>query len=148
MTVRHADCDLTGVLITYRNYGGAHVPKVSGTIGTSSGFTLTVDPGSGDVTVNARGPECPRSPVPPKVGVTGLVRVHATHRPGGYYYEVNFKGVRWGSTALTAAAPDHFPKVGRATVIPEVPGLPVGLRVVAPHRRPLVLRYVIEHACA
>jgi hypothetical protein len=56
VTVRHAGCDLTGVVITYRNYGGATVPSSGGGAGTSSGFTLTVHPGTLDVTVDAKGP--------------------------------------------------------------------------------------------
>ncbi|MGN6176862.1 MAG: hypothetical protein ACTHPS_28500, partial [Streptosporangiaceae bacterium] len=54
--IRHADCDLTGVMISYPRYGGAAVPRGSGGIGTSSGFTLVVHPGTLDVTVNAAGP--------------------------------------------------------------------------------------------
>jgi len=54
--VSHAECDLTGVTISYRNYGGATVPSGGGTgIGTSSGFTLTIHSGTLDVTVNATG---------------------------------------------------------------------------------------------
>ena len=56
VTVRHADCNLTGVIITYRRYGGAAVPGDGTSVGTSSGFTLTVHPGTLDVTVNATGP--------------------------------------------------------------------------------------------
>lgn len=56
VTIRHADCDLTGVVISYPRYGGATVPRGSGGIGTSSGFTLVVHPGTLDVTVNATGP--------------------------------------------------------------------------------------------
>jgi hypothetical protein len=57
VTVSHAACDLTGILITYRNYAGATVPRGYGgtTIGNSSGFTLTIQPGSLDVTVNTTG---------------------------------------------------------------------------------------------
>jgi hypothetical protein len=57
VTVSHAACDLTGVLITYRNYAGATVPRGDGgtTIGNSSGFTLTIRSGSLDVTVDATG---------------------------------------------------------------------------------------------
>jgi len=57
VTVSHAACDLTGVLITYRNYVGATVPRGDGgtTIGNSSGFTLTIRSGSLDVTVDATG---------------------------------------------------------------------------------------------
>jgi len=41
VTVPHAACDLTGVVITYRNYAGATVPRGDGgsTIGNSSGFS-------------------------------------------------------------------------------------------------------------
>ena len=56
VTVRHADCNLTGVVITYRRYGGATVPSEGTSVGTSSGFTLTVHPGTLDVTINATGP--------------------------------------------------------------------------------------------
>lgn len=57
VTVSHAACDLTGVLISYRNYGGAVVPRGGGGTGTSNsfGFTLTIESGSLDVTVNATG---------------------------------------------------------------------------------------------
>jgi hypothetical protein len=55
VTIRHADCDLTGVVITYRGYGGATVPSDGTSVGTSSGFTLTIHPGTLDVTVNATG---------------------------------------------------------------------------------------------
>lgn len=57
VTVPHAACDLTGVMITYRDYGGAVVPRGGGgtSIGNSSGFTMTIQPGSLDVSVNATG---------------------------------------------------------------------------------------------
>jgi hypothetical protein len=55
ITISHADCDLTGVTISAPGRGGATVPRISGTIGTSSGLTLTVHPGTLDVTVNATG---------------------------------------------------------------------------------------------
>ena len=57
VTVPHAACDLTGVMITYRDYGGAVVPRGDGgtSIGTSSGFTMTIQPGSLDVSINATG---------------------------------------------------------------------------------------------
>jgi len=55
VTISHADCNLTGVMISYPGYGGATVPHGSGGIGNSSGFTLTVHPGTLDVTVNATG---------------------------------------------------------------------------------------------
>src|SRR5215813_7619750 len=44
VTVAHAGCDLTGVVISYPGYGGATVPRGNGGIGTSSGFTLEVHP--------------------------------------------------------------------------------------------------------
>ena len=56
VTVRHADCNLTGVVIIYRGYGGATVPGDGTSVGTSSGFTLTVHPGTLDVTINADWP--------------------------------------------------------------------------------------------
>lgn len=57
VTVSHAACDLTGVLITYRDYNGMVVPRgYSGTgFGNSSGFTMTIQSGSLDVTINATG---------------------------------------------------------------------------------------------
>lgn len=55
ITIAHAGCDLTGVMISYPGRGGATVPRISGTIGTSSGLTLTVHRGTFDVTVNATG---------------------------------------------------------------------------------------------
>jgi len=57
VTVPHAACDLTGVMITYRDYGGAVVPRGGGGtgIGNSSGFRMTIQPGSLDVSVNATG---------------------------------------------------------------------------------------------
>lgn len=56
VTISHADCDLTGVMISYPGYGGATVPRGGGIgIGNSSGFTLIVHPGTLDVTVNATG---------------------------------------------------------------------------------------------
>lgn len=56
VTGHPAACDLTGVVISYPGYGGATVPDGSGGIGTSSGFTLEVHPGTLDVTVDATGP--------------------------------------------------------------------------------------------
>jgi hypothetical protein len=55
VTISHAECDLTGVVITYPGRGGATVPHGSGGIGNSFGFTLTVHPGTLDVTVNVTG---------------------------------------------------------------------------------------------
>jgi hypothetical protein len=55
VTVSHAACDLTGVAISYRDFGGATVPHGGGgtSIGTSSGFELSVHSGSLDVTITA-----------------------------------------------------------------------------------------------
>ena len=57
VTISHAACDLTGVAISYKNYGGATVPHGDGgtSIGNSGGFGLTVHPGSLDVTITATG---------------------------------------------------------------------------------------------
>jgi hypothetical protein len=56
VTIRHAGCDLTGVAISYPGRGGATVPRGGGQeIGNSTGFTLTVHPGTLDVTVNVAG---------------------------------------------------------------------------------------------
>lgn len=57
VTISHAACDLTGVEISYPGYGGATIPRGRGgiVIGNSLGFTLTVHPGTLDVTVNATG---------------------------------------------------------------------------------------------
>ena len=56
VTISHAACDLTGVMITYPGHGGAVVPRDHGGIGigNSLGLTLTVHPGTLDVTVNVR----------------------------------------------------------------------------------------------
>jgi hypothetical protein len=58
VTISHAACDLAGVAISYRNRGGATVPHGGGGtgIGNSSGFELTVHPGSLDVTITVTGP--------------------------------------------------------------------------------------------
>jgi hypothetical protein len=58
VTISHAACDLTGVAISYRNRGGATVPRNGGGtgIGNSDGFELTVHPGSLDVTITVTGP--------------------------------------------------------------------------------------------
>jgi hypothetical protein len=58
VTISHAACDLAGVAISYRSRGGATVPHGGGGtgIGDSSGFELTVHPGSLDVTITVTGP--------------------------------------------------------------------------------------------
>jgi hypothetical protein len=55
VTISHAACDLTGVAISYRDFGGATVPRGGGGtgIGNSNGFELTVHSGSLDVTITA-----------------------------------------------------------------------------------------------
>ena len=55
VTISHAACDLTGVAISYRDFGGATVPDGGGGtgIGNSNGFELTVHSGSLDVTITA-----------------------------------------------------------------------------------------------
>lgn len=57
VTISHVACDLTGVVISYPGHGGATVPHGGDGmgIGNSLGFTLTVHPGTLDVTVNATG---------------------------------------------------------------------------------------------
>jgi hypothetical protein len=56
VTVAHADCDLTGVVISYPGYGGATVPRSGGIgIGNSFGLTLTIHAVTLDVTVDATG---------------------------------------------------------------------------------------------
>jgi hypothetical protein len=57
VTISHADCDLTGVAISYPGRGGATVPHGRGgiSISNSLGFTLTVHPETLDVTVNVTG---------------------------------------------------------------------------------------------
>ncbi len=56
VTIRHATCNLTGVAVSYRNRGGATVPRSPGGIGNSDGFELEVRPGSLDVTITVTGP--------------------------------------------------------------------------------------------
>jgi hypothetical protein len=55
VTISHAACDLTGVAISYKDFGGATVPHGGGGtgIGNSNGFELTVHSGSLDVTITA-----------------------------------------------------------------------------------------------
>jgi hypothetical protein len=56
VTISHAACDLTGVMITYPGHGGAAVPRGRGGIGigNSLGLTLTVHLDTLDVTVTVR----------------------------------------------------------------------------------------------
>jgi len=55
VTISHAACDLTGVAISYRDFGGATVPHGGGgtSNATNSGLMLTVQSGSLDVHIPA-----------------------------------------------------------------------------------------------
>ena len=55
VTISHAACDLTGVAISYKDFGGATVPHGGGgtSIANSNGFELAVHSGSLDVTITA-----------------------------------------------------------------------------------------------
>ena len=55
VTVPHAACDLTGVSLSYPGRGGATVPDLPGAIASSTGFQLTVDPRTLDVTIAVSG---------------------------------------------------------------------------------------------
>jgi hypothetical protein len=55
VTIPHALCDLTGVLLTYPGRGGATVPQPGHGIANSMGFRVEVDPDTRDVTVEVRG---------------------------------------------------------------------------------------------
>ncbi len=54
VTVRHADCDLTGVTLRVRGRGGAVVPERGMGVGSSGGLSVTRNE-AGDVTVAAEG---------------------------------------------------------------------------------------------
>ena len=54
VTIPHALCDLTGVVISYPSHGGATVHATPGGVANSGGFRLTVHPGTLDVTVDVR----------------------------------------------------------------------------------------------
>jgi hypothetical protein len=58
VTVPHALCDLTGVMLSYPGHGGAAVPSSPGRgIGNSKGFQLRVDARTLDVTITVTGLE-------------------------------------------------------------------------------------------
>jgi hypothetical protein len=58
VTVRHALCDLTGVILSYPGRGGAVVPDSPGSgVVASSGFQVHVDADTQDVTVTVSGAE-------------------------------------------------------------------------------------------
>ena len=57
VTVRHALCDLTGVILSYPGRGGAVVPDSPGSgVANSQGFQVQVDAHTQDVTVTVSGP--------------------------------------------------------------------------------------------
>jgi hypothetical protein len=58
VTVRHALCDLTGVILSYPGRGGATVPDSAGSgVANSMGFQVQVDAHTRDVTVTVSGAE-------------------------------------------------------------------------------------------
>jgi hypothetical protein len=57
VTVPHALCDLTGVILSYPGRGGAAVPDAPGSgVANSQGFRVQVDAHTQDVTVTVSGP--------------------------------------------------------------------------------------------
>jgi len=57
VTVPHALCDLTGVILSYPGRGGAVVPDApGGGVANSQGFQVQVDAHTQDVTVTVSGP--------------------------------------------------------------------------------------------
>jgi hypothetical protein len=57
VTVPHALCDLTGVILSYPGRGGAAVPDSPGSgVASSQGFHVQVDAHTQDVTVTVSGP--------------------------------------------------------------------------------------------
>ena len=54
VTIPHAWCDLTGVVLSYPEHGGATVPAEAGGVANSMGFLLEVHAGTLDVTVDVR----------------------------------------------------------------------------------------------
>ena len=58
VTVPHALCDLTGVILSYPGHGGAAVPDSPGSgVANSKGFGVQVDAHTQDVTVTVSGAE-------------------------------------------------------------------------------------------
>jgi hypothetical protein len=58
VTVPHALCDLTGVILSYPGRGGAAVPDSrGGGVGNSMGFQVQVDAHTRDVTITVSGAE-------------------------------------------------------------------------------------------
>ena len=54
VTIPHALCDLTGVVLSYPGHGGATVLAKASGVSNSMGFRLTVQRGTLDVTVEVR----------------------------------------------------------------------------------------------
>ena len=54
VTIPHALCDLTDVVVSYPGHGGAAVPAKAGAVVNSEGFRLAVHRGTLDVTVDVR----------------------------------------------------------------------------------------------
>ena len=54
VTVKHADCDLTGVTILREGWGGALIPEVGVGVGSSSGLSIT-RAANGDVSFRVQG---------------------------------------------------------------------------------------------
>lgn len=54
ITIRHADCDLTGVTVSYKRHGGAVVGEQPGGVGSSGGFSMVIHRHTLDVTVDSR----------------------------------------------------------------------------------------------
>ena len=65
VTVKHADCDLTGVTISRNGWGGASVPAIGEGVGSSSGLSITRS-ANGDVSFRVQGE--PQPPAQPGVG--------------------------------------------------------------------------------
>jgi hypothetical protein len=53
VVIRHADCDLSGVRVTYRNYGGTTIGTEPGGVGMSSGLQVEVAVRTLDVSIRA-----------------------------------------------------------------------------------------------
>jgi hypothetical protein len=55
VTIPHALCDLTGVILSYPGHGGATVTAPGSGVGNSKGFRLEVDARTRDVTITVSG---------------------------------------------------------------------------------------------
>ena len=54
VTIPHAACDLTGVIITVPGRGGSVVPRPGRGVGNSKGLKIETDARTGDVTITVR----------------------------------------------------------------------------------------------